>query len=63
MLVFVLTRMSGDILEMMLPIEATAEDFARTAEVWGLDKNIVEQYFVYMNKVIHGDWGRSLDSK
>ena len=28
-------------------------------KVWGLDKNIVEQYVIYANKVLHGDWGRS----
>ena len=59
MLVFALTRLSGDILQIMLPIEATAEDFARASKVWGLDKNIVEQYGIYMNNVFHGDWGRS----
>lgn len=58
-LVFALTRLSGDILQIMLPIEATAEDFARASKVWGLDKNIVEQYVIYANKVLHGDWGRS----
>ena len=59
MLVFALTRLSGDILDMMLPAEATAEDFARVEKLWGLDKPLVIQYGVYMGNVFKGDWGRS----
>ncbi len=59
MLVFFLTRLSGDVLDLMLPIEATPEDFERVSEAWGLDKPIIAQYGIYMWNVLHGDWGQS----
>lgn len=59
MLVFFLTRLSGNVLDLMLPIEATAEDFERVEKAWGLDKPIIAQYGIYMWNVLHGDWGQS----
>jgi len=59
MLVFFLTRLSGSVLDLMLPIEATPEDFIRVEKAWGLDKPIVAQYGIYMWNVLHGDWGQS----
>ena len=59
MLVFFLTRLSGNVLDLMLPIEATPEDFLRVEKAWGLDKPIVAQYGIYMWNVLHGDWGQS----
>ena len=58
-LVFALTRLSGDVLDLMLPIEATPEDFLRVEKQWGLDKPMHVQYFVYMGNVFQGDWGQS----
>ena len=58
-LVFFLTRLSGDVLDLMLPIEATPEDFLRVEKAWGLDKPIIAQYGIYMWNVLHGDWGQS----
>ena len=59
MLVFFLTRLSGNVLDLMLPIEATPEDFLRVEKAWGLDKPIIAQYGIYMWNVLHGDWGQS----
>ncbi len=59
MLVFFLTRLSGNVLDLMLPIEATPEDFERVEKAWGLDKPIVVQYGLYMKNVLRGDWGES----
>ena len=59
MLVFFLTRLSGNVLDLMLPIEATPEDFERVEKAWGLDKPIIAQYGIYMWNVLHGDWGQS----
>ncbi len=59
MLVFFLTRLSGNVLDLMLPIEATPEDFERVEKAWGLDKPIVVQYGLYMKNVLQGDWGES----
>lgn len=59
MLVFFLTRLSGNVLDLMLPIEATPEDFARVEKAWGLDKPLIVQYGVYVGNVLQGDWGES----
>jgi peptide/nickel transport system permease protein len=59
MLVFFLTRLSGNVLDLMLPIEATPEDFERVEKAWGLDKPMVVQYAIYAKNVLRGDWGES----
>ncbi len=59
-IVFGLARITGNPLDVLLPIEATAEDFARMEKVWGLDKPLPLQYLQYMNNVVHGNFGESL---
>lgn len=59
MLVFFLTRLSGNVLDLMLPIEATPEDFERVEKAWGLDKPMIVQYGIYVRNVLQGDWGES----
>lgn len=59
-IVFGLARLSGNPLEVMLPIEATKEDYARLEKYWGLDRPLHEQYFVFIKKALHGDFGDSL---
>jgi len=58
-LVFGLTRMSGDVLDLMMPPEATPEDFERVREQWGLDKPVYAQYGTWVWNIFHGDWGPS----
>ena len=58
-IVFGLTRLSGDVVEFYLPQDAHPEDFVRVREAWGLDKPIVVQYGVYVTNIMKGDWGRS----
>ncbi len=59
-IVFSLARISGDPLEVMLPIEAQEEDYERLTKYWGLDKPLHEQYVVFVKKAIQGDFGESL---
>ena len=59
MIVFGLTRLSGDVVEFYLPQDAHPEDFVRVREAWGLDKPIIVQYGVYVTNIMKGDWGRS----
>ena len=61
MLVFALTRVSGNVLDIMLPIEATPADFERVMIAWGLDKPMVVQYGIYVKNVLQGDWGAVLE--
>ena len=60
MIVFGLARISGNPLEVMLPIEAEAEDFARLEKHWGLDRPLHEQYVIFVKKALQGDFGESL---
>jgi peptide/nickel transport system permease protein len=58
-IVFGLGRMTGNPLDVMLPLEATQEDKIRLEKAWGLDRPIVEQYFKYMGNLLQGDFGGS----
>jgi len=60
LIVFSLARLSGNPLEVMLPLEATEDDYARLTEYWGLDKPIHEQYVTFLEKGLRGDFGESM---
>jgi peptide/nickel transport system permease protein len=60
MIVFGLARLSGNPLDVMLPIEATEEDYARLEKYWGLDRPLHEQYAIFIKKAVQGDFGESL---
>lgn len=62
-LVFWLVRLSGDPLDTLMPMEATAEDFARARKYLGLDKPLPMQYGIYISNVIKGDLGTSIKAK
>ncbi len=58
---FVLARsVPGDPCKAILGEKATAEVCARFMHDQGFDKPITTQFFIYMNKVIHGDFGNSI---
>jgi len=59
-IVFGLARISGNPLEVMLPIEAEQEDYERLTKYWGLDKPLHVQYAVFVKKAVQGDFGESL---
>jgi peptide/nickel transport system permease protein len=59
-IVFGLARLSGNPLDVMLPIEATQEDYDRLSKHWGLDRPLHEQYFIFLAKGLQGDFGESL---
>jgi len=58
--VFVLTRLVGDPVKVMLPLEATAEQRALFEKQLGLDRPILEQFFTYVRDVMVLDFGDSL---
>jgi peptide/nickel transport system permease protein len=58
--VFGLSRVSGDPTDTFLPLEATPEDVERIRIRWGLDKPIVVQYGVFLGNAFKGDLGDSL---
>jgi peptide/nickel transport system permease protein len=59
-IVFLLSRWSGNPLDVMLPDEATEEDYARAAKHWGLDKPLPVQYLAFLGNALQGDFGRSI---
>lgn len=58
--VFVVTRLVGDPISTMLPLEASAEQRAVLAQQLGLDRPIYEQFIVFVYDVTHLDLGKSL---
>lgn len=58
--VFVLTRMIGDPVRVMLPLEATVEQRAEFEKQLGLDRPIFEQFVTYVRDVAVLDFGDSL---
>ena len=59
-IVFSLARLSGDPLDVLLPLEATNEDAERLRAAWGLDKPVHIQYFTFLGNALVGDFGDSL---
>lgn len=59
-LVFIVTRLSGDPVSLMLPQEASREEVERVRRELGLDRSILHQYVVYMRDVLSGDFGVSI---
>jgi peptide/nickel transport system permease protein len=59
-IIFALARMTGNPLDVLLPAEASAADHERVAELWGLNKPLHEQYWVFISNAVQGDFGFSL---
>lgn len=58
--VFMLTRLSGDPALLMVGPEASDSDIAVIRLSLGLDKPLYVQYWSYLSKMLQGDFGRSL---
>ena len=59
-LVFVLTRLTGDPARLMLPIEATPDEVAAFRHEHGFDLPMVAQLGLYLANLARGDLGQSL---
>ncbi|MFQ5826466.1 MAG: ABC transporter permease [Dehalococcoidia bacterium] len=60
LVVFLLARVTGNPLDLMLSFEATEEDYARESQRLGLDKPLYVQYGVFLANALRGDLGRSV---
>lgn len=58
--IFILGRILGDPLDVLLPLDSPPEVRERAAHKLGLDQPLVTQYFVYMGNLVQGDFGRSI---
>lgn len=61
-LVFVLARLTGNPLDLLLDDYASEEQKARLAAELGLDQPWPTQYAIYLSKIAQGDFGRSIRS-
>lgn len=59
-IVFGLSRLTGDPVNLMAPMEASAEDIERIRASLGLDKPLVVQYWIFVTNALQGDFGRSI---
>ncbi len=60
LIIFALTRASGNPADVLLPEEATNEDFERLTAYWGLDQPLHVQYIVYVGNIFRGNLGESI---
>jgi peptide/nickel transport system permease protein len=58
-IVFVAQRLSGDPVALMLPMDASEEDFAAMRRSLGLDRPIPVQFLVFVGDAVRGDFGHS----
>jgi len=58
-IVFALGRITGNPLDVLLPLEAQQDDYDRISKVWGLDKPLYQQYFTFLSNAASGNFGDS----
>ena len=59
-IVFVLTRMSGNPVNLLLDVNATQRDHEILMRHLGLDRPLAVQYGIYVKNILHGDFGTSV---
>jgi len=62
-IVFVLTRLSGNPVYLLLDVNASERDQQILMHHLGLDKPLPVQYAIYVKNVLHGDFGNSVLSR
>jgi peptide/nickel transport system permease protein len=61
LVVFMMMRsIPGDPVVAMLGDAYTEEDAVRVRHDYGLDKPVIVQYFIWLGKLVQGDWGTSI---
>jgi peptide/nickel transport system permease protein len=58
--VFIVMRLSGDPVPLLLPPDASIADMERLRHDMGLDRPIFVQYATFMQQAVRGDFGRSI---
>jgi peptide/nickel transport system permease protein len=58
--VFIVTHLTGDPVKLMLPLDATPEQYAALSHQLGMDKPVFNQFLDYFGNVVHGDFGKSV---
>jgi ABC-type dipeptide/oligopeptide/nickel transport system permease component len=60
MLIFIVCRLTGDPVTLMLPDDASYEDVAQLRTALGLDRPLPVQYWLFLSSALQGDFGRSI---
>jgi ABC-type dipeptide/oligopeptide/nickel transport system permease component len=58
--VFVVMRLSGDPVPLLVPPDAPRSEYERVARDLGLDRPLPVQYAVFFGNILRGDFGRSI---
>jgi len=58
--VFVVMRLSGDPVPLLLPPDAPTSEIMRVRRDLGLDRSLPVQYGVFLGNILRGDFGRSI---
>ena len=61
--VFFITHVLGDPVKLMLPLEATQEQYEQAKEVLGYNDPLLVQFFRFAGNALRGDFGDSLWQK
>jgi ABC-type dipeptide/oligopeptide/nickel transport system permease component len=59
-LIFAVARLSGNPVDLMLPMDAPRETRVRLMQEMGLDAPLPVQYLRFLNSALHGDFGTSI---
>src|SRR5262249_14453450 len=59
-IVFVLTRLSGNPIHLLLDVNATERDQQILTHALGLDRPLILQYAIYVRNIALGDFGSSI---
>ncbi|MEQ9811724.1 MAG: ABC transporter permease [Azospirillaceae bacterium] len=62
LVIFLLSRLTGDPVALLLPDGATAEDRAALIRELGLDRSLPVQYWHFLSGALMGDFGRSVEA-
>jgi peptide/nickel transport system permease protein len=60
LIVFILLRVSGDPVVLMLPEDAPTEQVIQLRESLGLDRPLLNQYLIFLGNLLRGDFGQSI---
>ena len=62
LIVFFLVRLKGDPISVMAPPTFSSAQIEALRQAWGLDRPLIEQYWVFLRRAVTGDFGRSVIS-
>jgi len=60
LIVFGLARLTGDPVNLMVPMDASPRDIANIRASLGLDSSLPVQYWHFVTNALRGDFGRSI---